>query len=76
MPSEVSVIPSWQADRYRLRSSISTAATEAPRRPSTASASRLGLAGADERELGGHEEAVERVPAAPDGDQEERGHAG
>ena len=48
------------------------AARAGRRAPSTASASSW-PAGADERELGGHEEAVEQYQH-PDGDQEERGH--
>ena len=39
MPSEASVMPNWQADRYWLRSSCWRAARAAPRRPSRACSS-------------------------------------
>ena len=64
MPSEASVMPNWQADRYWLRSSM-LAQRRAPRR-----ACRRGLllepraAGAHERELGRDEEPVDAERAA------------
>ena len=75
MPSDASVMPNWQADRYSLMLVVLAhgAARRRACRPS-ASSSRRGRPGAHERELGGHEEAVDD-DEHDDGDEQERGHA-
>ena len=73
MPSEASVIPNWQADRYWLRSSSQDD------RPGRAAVALVGQlleprpARADERELGRDEEPV-RQDEEDDRDEQERGH--
>ena len=58
MPSEASVMPNWQADRYSLRSS-SCATTSCARAVALVGhLLELGAARAHERELGRDEEAV------------------
>ena len=60
MPSEASVMPTWQADRYSLMSSSCVAARgAAPRGPPSASSSSRDAARAHERELGRDEEPVD-----------------
>ena len=73
MPSEVNVMPSWHAARYWDRSSSWRSTKRAPRLPSSASLLDPRAADAHERELRGHEEAVEQHEH-DDGQQQQDGH--
>ena len=68
MPSEVIVMPSWQADRYSSMCSTCLRTSAAPRRPSSRSCSSAPLRRAHERELRRDEESVQ---GDQDGDAEQ-----
>ena len=74
MPSEVIVMPSWQADRYSSMCSICLRTSAAPRRPSSTSCSTRPWRRAHERELRGDEQAVQRDQNGDAEQEEQLGH--
>ena len=74
MPSEVIVMPSWQADRYSSMRSICLSTSAAPRLPVVAQLLDASLRGAHERELRGDEESVQSDQNGDAEQEQELGH--